>query len=67
MTGGEREREKSFLFFSFIIFIVQMTQITNVEVIGLIVDLLWQLSFEFYDEWQKVATHHRTQNLNAKV
>ena len=49
------------------IFIVQMTQITNVEVIGLIVDLLWQLSFEFCGVWQKVATHPRTQYLNAKV
>ena len=49
-----------------------MTQISNMKVIGLTVDFLkivklWGLSTEFYGVGQKVATHHRTQYLNAKV
>ena len=40
------------------IFIVQMTQISNIKVIGLMVYFfkkivkLWYLSIEFYGEWQ---------------
>ena len=49
-----------------------MTQISNMKVIGLMVDFLkivklWRLSTEFYGVWQKVAPHHRTEYLNAKV
>ena len=49
-----------------------MTQISNMKVIGLMVDFLkivklWRLSTEFYGVWQKVALLHRTQYLNAKV
>ena len=45
--------------------IVQMTQISNMKVISLIVDFLKSielrhLSIEFYGEWQLFATHHRT-------
>ena len=45
-----------------------MAQISNIKVIGLMVEFLkivklWHLSIEFYGEWQKVATHHRTQYL----
>ena len=54
------------------ILIVQMTQISNMKVISLMVEFLkivklWHLSIEFYGEWQKVATHHRTQYLTVKV
>ena len=54
------------------ILIVQMTQISNMKVIGLIVDFkqvvkLWHLSMEFYGEWQLFATHHGTQYLTVKV
>ena len=40
-----------------------MTQISNMEVIGLMVDfflkivILWHLSTEFYGVWQKVALY----------
>ena len=39
-----------------------MTQISNMEVIGLMVDflkivILWHLSTEFYGVWQQVALH----------
>ena len=42
---------------------IQMTQISNMKVIGFMVDFkqivkLWHLSIEFCGEWQKVATHH---------
>ena len=45
-----------------------MTQISNMKVVGLWLIFLkiiklWHLSIEFYGEWQKVATHHRTQYL----
>ena len=41
------------------------------KVIGFMVDFekiikLWGLSIEFYGEWQKVATHHRTQYLKCQ-
>ena len=43
-----------------------MTQISNMKVIGLMVDFLKivklrRLSAEFYGVWQKVALRHRTQ------
>ena len=49
-----------------------MTQISNMKVISLMVDFIkfikyWHLSIEFYDVGQKVAPHHRTQYLNAKI
>ena len=45
-----------------------MTQISNMKVIGLMVDFLkiiklWLLSIGFYGVWQLFATHHRTQYL----
>ena len=49
-----------------------LTQISNMKVIGLMVDFLkivklWCLRIEFCGVGQKVATRHRTQYLNAKV
>ena len=49
-----------------------MTQISNLKVIGIMVDFLkiiklWRLSTEFYGVEQLFATHHRIQYLNTKV
>ena len=53
-------------------FLLEMTQISNLKVIGLMVDFLkivklWHLSTEFYGVGQLFATHYRTQYLNTKV
>ena len=50
---------------------VQITQISNMKVIGFMVDFkiakLWDLCIEFYGEWQLFATHHRTQYLKLSI
>ena len=54
------------------ILIVQMAQISNMKVIGLMADFFkkssnFDLSIGFCGEGQLFAIHHRTQYINAKV
>ena len=49
------------------ILLLQITQISSMKVIGFMVHFLKMVKLEFYGEWQKVATHHRTFIIEIRV